>query len=299
MTTDRGSMECPLPFLDTVWAEQELEWGSGIWASAHNALRTTVLDAVHQTLATDTYLSMVKLMYDKAFQAKDTLKIQRFSSLHHLLENELLPAVVSQALASCKPVLIDMVQRFFNQHCYEVMSPDAFTELDGCMRGYFAQQLQSHLASLAKPGMVPSTFTLTEDDSTSATRAALLDKLQQLRAAMQTISQIAGAPVNGSYAFVTHTGKTKLPSDTEKNLLETGSGPFNVGCGYRFKWPVPQAKEDPILSKNPSLAGAIDRSADEVEQLHIKLSKQKTKQEMKKLRKARSSDYWTARIPES
>ncbi len=85
---------------DTVWAEQELEWGSGIWASAHNAMRNTVLDAVHQTFATDTYLSMVKLMYDKVFQAEDPLKIQRFSSLHHLLDSELLPAVVSQALAS-------------------------------------------------------------------------------------------------------------------------------------------------------------------------------------------------------
>ena len=89
MTTYHGRKACPLPFLDIVWAEQELEWGSGIWASAHNALRTTVLDAVHPT---DTYLSMVKRMYDKAFQAEDPLKIQRFSSLRHLLENELLPA---------------------------------------------------------------------------------------------------------------------------------------------------------------------------------------------------------------
>ena len=129
-------------FLGHSLGRARLEWGSGIWASAHNAMRNTVLDAVHQTFATDTYLSVVKLMYDKVFQAEDPLKIQRFSSLHHLLDSELLPAGVSQALASCKPVLIDMVQRFFNQHCYEVMSPDAFTELDGCMRGYFAQQLQ-------------------------------------------------------------------------------------------------------------------------------------------------------------
>ena len=84
MITDHGSKACPLPFLDTVWAEQELEWGSGIWASAHNALRTTVLDAVHPT---DTYLGMVKVMYDKAFQAEDPLKSQRFSSLHPLLES--------------------------------------------------------------------------------------------------------------------------------------------------------------------------------------------------------------------
>ncbi len=114
MTTDHGTKGCPLPFLDIVWAKQELEWGSGIWASAHNALRTTVLDAVHQTFATDTYLSTVKVMYDKAIQAEDPLEIQRFSSLHHLLETELLPAVMSQALASCKPVLTDMVNSLFN-----------------------------------------------------------------------------------------------------------------------------------------------------------------------------------------
>ena len=205
MTTDHGSKACPLPFLDTIWAKKELQWGSGIWASAHNALRTELLDAVHQTLATDTYLSMIKLMYAKAFRAEDPLKIQRFSCLHHLLDNELLPAAVSQALASCKPVLTDMVNGLFNQHCHEAMPPGAFTELDGRMRGYFTQQIQAHLASLAKPGMVPSTFTLTEDDSTSAARATLLDKLKQLRAAMQTISQIAGVPVLGSNASMTHT----------------------------------------------------------------------------------------------
>ncbi len=275
MTTDRGSMECQLPFLDIVWAEQELEWGSNIWASANNALRTTVLDAVHQTFATDTYLSMIKLMYEKAFQAEDPLKIQRFSSLRHLLENELLPAVVSQALASCKPVLTDMVHGLFNQHCHEAMPIAAFTELDGRMRGYFTQQIQAHLASLAKPGMVPSTFTLTKDDSTSATRATLLDKLKQLRTAMQTISQIAGVPVTaGSYAFVTHTGKPQLPPDTDKSLLDTCTGPFSAGCGYRFKWPVSQAKQDPVPSKNPSLAGVTDRSTDELK-LHFKQSPQR------------------------
>jgi len=276
LTTDRGSMECQLPFLDIVWAEQELEWGSSIWASANNALRTTVLDAVHQTFGSDKYLSMIKLMYNKAFQAEDPLKTQRFSSLHHLLENELLPAVVSQALASCKPVLTDMVHSLFNQHCHEVMPPGAFTELDGRMCGCFTQQIQAHLASLAKPGMVPFTFTLTEDDSTSAARAALLDKLKQLRAALQTISQIAGVPVPGSNAFMTHTGKTQLPpdTDTDKSLLETGSGPFNAGCGYHFKWPVSQAKQDPIPSENPSLAGVTDRSTDELT-LRIKQSWQK------------------------
>lgn len=275
-------------FLGHSLGRARLEWGSGIWASAHNAMRNTVLDAVHQTFATDTYLSVVKLMYDKVFQAEDPLKIQRFSSLHHLLDSELLPAGVSQALASCKPVLTDMVHSLFNQHCYEVMP-----ELDGRMRGYFSQQIQAHLASLAEPGMVPSTFTLTEDDSTSAARAALLDKLKQLRAAMQTINQIAGVPVTGSYAFVTHTGKSKLPADTEKSLLETGSGPFNAGCGYRFKWPVSQAKQNLIPSKNPSLVAVTARSVDELEQLQIKLSRQKTKQEVKKLRKARSSAYWS------
>jgi len=233
-----------------------------------------MLDAVHQTLATDTCLSMVKRMYDKAFQAEDPLKIQRFSSLRHLLENELLPAVVSQALASCKPVLTDMVHNLFNQHCHEVMPPGAFTELDGRMRGYVTQQIQAHLASLAKPGMIPATFTLTENDSTSAARAALLDKLKQLRTAIQTISQIAGAPVTaGSMdAFVTHTWK--LPSDTEKSLLDTCTGPFSAGCGYRFKWPVSQAKQDPVPSKNSSLAGVTDRSTDEVK-LRIKQSFQK------------------------
>lgn len=231
MTTDQGIMECQLPFLDQVWAEQELEWGSGIWASAHNALRTTVLDAVHQTFATDTCLSKVKLMYDTAFKAEDPLKFHRFKSLHNLLDSELLPAAVSQALASCKPVLTDMVHSLFNQHCHKVMPLDAFTELDGCMRGYFTQQIQGHLASLARPGAMPSTFTLTEDDSTSAARATLLDKLRQLKAAMQTINQIAGIPVTGSYAFVTHTGKPQLPLDTDKSMLETESGHFSADCG--------------------------------------------------------------------
>lgn len=116
MTTDQGIMECQLPFLDQVWAEQELEWGSGIWASAHNALRTTVLDAVHQTFATDTCLSKVKLMYDTAFKAEDPLKFHCFKSLHNLLDSELLPAAVSQALASCKPVLTDIMTWFNLNH---------------------------------------------------------------------------------------------------------------------------------------------------------------------------------------
>ena len=283
MTTDRGSMGCPLPFLDTVWAEQELEWGSGTWASAHNALRTTVLDAVHHAFAIDSYLSMVKLIYDTAFQAEDPLKIHRFTSLRHLLDSELLPAIVSQAVASCKPVLTDMVHTLFNQHCYKVMSPDAFTELDGCIRGYFAQQLQAHLASLAKPGMVPSTFTLIEDDNTSAARAVLLDKLKQLRAAMQTISQIAGVPVRDSYASVTLKGKAELPANTEQSLLETNSGPFNAGCGYRFKWPDPQTKGNPIPSNNPS-AGLAKAFGD----FKYKQSRPNTKQEMRSLRRGRA-----------
>lgn len=163
------------------------------------------------------------------------------------------------------------------------------------MRGYVTQQIQAHLASLAKPGAVPSTFTLTEDDSTSAARAILLDKLKQLKAALQTISQIAGVPVPGSHAFMTHTGKTQLPPETDKSLLETGSGQFNAGCGYCFKWPVSQAKQDPVPCKDSSLAEAIDRSTDEV-LLHIKQSRQKMENQMTNPKATDKSEFAFKRL---
>ena len=185
-------MECPLSFLDKVWAEQQqFEWGSGSWALAHNAMRILVLDAVHERLSASLYLKLVKFMFEEALQAEHPLKLQRFSSLHQLLHTELLPAVVSQALAACKPALTDMVISLFNQHCHGMMPSDAFTELDGRIRGYITQQLQAHLAHLANPGMIPSKFTLTEDDSTAAARASLLDKLKKLEAAIHTINWIA------------------------------------------------------------------------------------------------------------
>ena len=237
-------MECSLPFLDKVWAEQDFEWGSGSWALAHNAMRSTVLDAVHVHLARDCQLRLVKLMFVKVLQAEHPLKLQRFSSLHQLLLAELLPAVVSQALAACKPVLTDMVNSLFNQHCHDMMPSDAFADLDGRIHGYITLQLQACLAHLRNPGMIPSSFTLAEDDSTAAARASLLDKLKKLEAAIHTINRIAGVPEAGSYAFVTSTGSSKQPADTDYTAPEIGSAPFSASGQFSWRWPVPHAKQD-------------------------------------------------------
>ena len=251
ISTDQGDMECPLPFLDKVWAEQQFEWGSGSWALAHNAMRSTVLDAVHECLSSDLYLDMVMFMFHEALQAEHPLKLrlQRFSSLNQLLHTELLPAVVSQALAACKPALTDMVNSLFNQHCYGTMPSDAFTELDGRIRGYITQQIQAHLAHLANPGMVPPSFTLTEDDSTAAARAALLDKLKKLQAATHTINRIAGVPEAGSYAHVISTGTPKQPAESDNTTLEIGNPPFSGSGQFSWRWPAVCAKQDTDSSK--------------------------------------------------
>ena len=208
-------------------------------------MRSIVLYAVHESLASDSYLRLVKLMFAKALHAKHPLKLQRFSSLHQLLHTELLPAVVSQALAACKPALTDMVISLFNQHCYGTMPPDAFTELDGRVRGYITQQLQAHIAHLANPGMIPSSFTLTEDDSTAAARAALLDKLKKLQAAIHTINRIAGNPeASRDYAFVTSTEVSKQPAESDSIMPEIGSAPFSACGHFSWRWPVSRAKRD-------------------------------------------------------
>ncbi|KAA6422228.1 MAG: hypothetical protein FRX49_07698 [Trebouxia sp. A1-2] len=190
---------------------------------------------------------------------QNTTTAQLIAKLDHLFSAHIKQSWMPSVLQSIQDTMIKITDQIGDLG----PSPDAVDPAK-VLRIVTSKQIQGHLASLARPGAMPSTFTLTEDDSTSAARATLLDKLRQLKAAMQTINQIAGIPVTGSYAFVTHTGKPQLPLDTDKSMLETESGHFSADCGYRIKWPVPQIEGDPLSSKIPSMGPVCQAKEDPV-----------------------------------
>ena len=244
--TDHVTRPCRLAYLDNLVAEQEHTWGGATWAAAQNAMQTAVLDAVHDIsgqVKTGTcqdihQFTLVQTGFSKAFLAENSLKLQRFQSLSQLLHDTLLPAAVRQALDISKPILEKMVHDLFMDHCQGALPADAFTTLEKRILGCITQHIQSQLTRVGEPGTIPPSFVLAEDEVTAAARAAMLDKLTKLQAAVHTINQIAGLPATGSYASFVTAAKSKQATKPMEVLLETGSGPFTASGGYCFKWPA-------------------------------------------------------------
>ena len=237
--TDHVTRPCRLAYFNLV-AEQEHTWGGATWAAAQNVMQTAVLDAVcgiAGQVKTGTrqdidQFTFVQIGFSKAFLAETSLKLQRFQSLSQLLHDTLLPAAVRQALDISKPVLEKMVHDLFIDHCQGALPADAFKTLEKRILGYITQQIQSQLSRVGEPGSIPPSFVLAEDELTAAARAAMLDKLAKLQAAVHTINQIAGLPATVTAA------RSKQATKPMEVLLETGGGPFTASGGYCFKWPA-------------------------------------------------------------
>lgn len=227
------------PDLDKVMQAQNLQWGTIGWAKAYNALRDAILKSVRNLLDSDTYLEHLKQSLNQPFKPDglSQLKLQRFQTVHTLLDNELLPSMVQQTLLSRMSKLEDMVSDLFSSHSGGLLPADAFESLERRIKGHTLQEMLALLSSLGhcSTGTIPAGFQLTEDARTAAARAGLADRVDKLQSARHTINEIAGFPASGSYAAsVKAESDSKLggnsPDYNRNQGVETGAF-----CG--FVWP--------------------------------------------------------------
>lgn len=218
--------------LDAVLQAQDLHWGTASWAKACNALREAILEALRSHLASDFYLQHLKRSFNSPFEAhgQSQLKLERFETLHTLLDNELLPSMVNQTLPSWRAKLQDMVSDFFNSHSGGLLPADAFVSLQRNIEGHTLQEMLAQLSSLGDHSTIPPDFQLTEDARTAAARAGLADKMERLQSARYTINEIAGLPAMGSYASIAKAD----------NKLGASGPNYDAGIGedasYQFVW---------------------------------------------------------------
>ena len=237
ITTNSGSKLCSLPDLDHTLAVQSYEWGGYSWAAASNSIKQAVMQAVKTSLNSTVYLDHINMGFAESLLAPHSLKLLCFASFQTLLHTGLLPQMVQQALAACKPVLINRVHEAC-QHAF-AMPPaaDAFKQLDVCLRGCILQSIQARLAWLAEDGRIPKDFRLEEDAATAGHRAAVADKMQKLRHAGRAIHAIAGSePLELDIT----SDKEEYDAIVHKLELTYGEAPQ----GFCFKWP-----EDPPESR--------------------------------------------------
>lgn len=235
--TSGGVQAFSWPDLDRVMQAQDLQWGTVTWAKASTALHDAILEGLRNLLGSDIYLQHLQQSLNPPFKPDEhsQLKLQRFQTVHTLLDNELLPRLVRQTLSSRMAKLEDMVNDLFSSHSGGILPPDAFAALERRIEGHTLQEMLALLSSLGHCSTIPAGFQLTEDARTAAARAGLADRVDKLQSARHTINQIAGFPASGSYAAsVKAESDSKLGSngpDYDKNQgMETGAF-----CG--FVWP--------------------------------------------------------------
>lgn len=223
------------PDLDKVLQAQHLQWGTITWAKASNAMHKAILEALRSFLGSDTHLQHLKDSVKSPFAADGSsqLKLQRFQTVHTLLDNELLPSMVRQTPSSRMAKLEDIVSDLFMSHSGGLLPADAFESLERRIQGHTLQEMLALLSSLGEHSTIPPDFQLTEDARTAAVRAGLVVRVNKLQSARQTISEIAGLPVMGSYAAVV-TADSKLGgSDPGYDGAEV----VGTDVSYRFVWP--------------------------------------------------------------
>ena len=204
--------------LDKVMHAQDLQWGTVTWAKASTALRGAIQEALRNLLSSDTYLQHLKQSLNPPFKpdGHSQLKLRRFQTVHTLLDNQLLPSLVSQTLPSRMAKLEDMVSDLFSSHSGGLLPADALESLERRIEGHTLQEMLALLSSLGHCSTIPAGFQLTEDARTAAARAGLADRVDKLQSARHTINEIAGFPASGSYA-----ASVKAESDSKLG----GNGP--------------------------------------------------------------------------
>ena len=102
LDTVAGIRQFSWPDLDKLWKTQDLQWGTTSWAKACNALHNAILEATRSSLHSDTvYLQRFRHSFKSCFEVdgQSQLKLERFQTVHSLLDNELLPSMVRQTLS--------------------------------------------------------------------------------------------------------------------------------------------------------------------------------------------------------
>lgn len=209
--TKAGPKECALPFLDSVLAAQNLQWGSYEWTFTSSALLALVKDAVSKNLGSPSYASSAIKAMQAAFSnvftssrsAARPWKLGRFASLHATLSQSVLPQVITQALAESQPIINSLVHSTFCENYGRAFPAGTFTSLDERIRGCMLQQL--HAATAHPAGFIKHAsadqLKLEEDEQSAQERGALQTKLEQLQGAVQAIKHISN--LQASSASVT------------------------------------------------------------------------------------------------
>ena len=233
LETDAGIKQIMLGDLDVFFKHQGLPWGGTHWAKACIALRDSILTAMRGHLNTDVYLHELRQFFNAPFEASvdSQLKLKRFPAVHSLLVNELLPSIVKQTLSKRLTKLEDMVDALFGSHFNlfgKSFHDDEFEVLQHNIEAYTIHQMLAHMSSLGDHGIIPPDFQLTEDANTAAARTGLEVKVEKLKAARQSINELAGLPAwqhscKGSYARIA-TADSKL-------------GGNGMDGSYCFTWP--------------------------------------------------------------
>ena len=247
LQTDAGIKQCKLADLDGVFKAQNFLWGGTQWAEACVALRNSILEAIRGHLNTDVYLHQLRQHFKAPFQASNgsQLKLKRFQTVHSLLDNELLPSTVKQTLSRRMTNMEDMVDALFGRHFnlftkgdidkFNNELHDEFEVLQCSIEAYTMHQMLAQMSSLANHDSIPADFQLTEDAKTASARAGLEDRVEKLKAARQTINELAGVP-----AWRHHDGSTGsyIKAVTAASLggsgLDAGS---TINGSYCFVWP--------------------------------------------------------------
>lgn len=260
LETNAGAKECSWPELDMVLQAQDLQWGSTSWGKACNSLRDAILGALRAHMQTDNYLRRLQETFKDAVYFGPCchinitqLKLERFSAVYALIDQELLPGIVRQTLPKRMATLNHMVEDLFSRHSGELMPADAFETLQRRIEGRTVQDMLAQLSSLGDPNTIPPGFELTECESTAAARAALRMKGDKLEAARQTIDKLAGISAMDSYASAVSHEKFDAKRSDE------GAG---VDGAYYFVWPHNKRPVPKDLPQPVQLARVAEHNAE-------------------------------------
>ena len=221
LETDAGIKQCKLADLDRVFKAQNLMRKGTKWAAA------CILEAIRGHVNTDIYLHQLRQLFKAPFEASEgsQLKLERFQTVHSLLNDQLLPRTVKQTLSKRMTDMEDMVDgQFGSRFCGKLFHDNEFEILQDSIEAYTMHQMLAQMSSLANHEIIPPEFQLTEDAETAAARAGLEVRVEKLKAARQTIKELAGCDSSYVAAVTAATADSKLSRN-------------GVHGSYRFIWP--------------------------------------------------------------